>query len=138
MKNKSLPASLITMVVGGGCVGAQIVLRFHPKCESTRSAHWTSCLFRPMFHLRRSDAIVVPVPPEALHGRLWGTFIRRYPSSWMQRHARYPPSFGGDGPHAGQILGGGRAVSPAEQAGVPIHPEGRSANRTVAASLAEQ
>jgi hypothetical protein len=71
MKNQSLPASLITMVVGGGCVGAQIVLRFHPKCESTRSAHWTSCLFRPMFHLRRSDAIVVPVPPEALHGRLW-------------------------------------------------------------------
>jgi hypothetical protein len=55
-----------------------------------------------------ADAIVVPVPPEALHLSLWGTLIRR------------------------------RAASPTEQAGVPIHPEGRSANRTVAVGLAEQ
>jgi hypothetical protein len=54
-----------------------------------------------------ADAIVVPVPPDALHGSLWGTFIRR------------------------------RAVSPAEQAGVPI-PPGKAIREPVAASLAEQ
>jgi hypothetical protein len=58
-------------------------------------------------------------------------------SSWMRRHPKYPLSLGGDAPHAAQILGGGQAVSPAEQAGVP--PKGLQVREPeVAAGLAEQ
>jgi hypothetical protein len=131
MKTQLLLASLTTMVVGAGCVGARVVpalpsqVRADQSCSldvlplppnvpfETLSQAGTLNTSRGLTELARlgcakgADAIVVPVPPDALHGSLWGTFIRR------------------------------RAVSPAEQAGVPI-PPGKASREPVAARLAEQ
>jgi hypothetical protein len=117
MKTQMLLASLTTMVVGAGCVGVRVapalpsqvradhgcsldVLPLPPNVpfETLTQAGTLNMLGGSLAELARqgcaigADAIVVPLPPDALHGSLWGTFIRR------------------------------RAVIPAEHAGVPIPP----------------
>ena len=104
-KTQAQLASLFTMV-GAGCVGAHIVpalpsqVRADQRCaldvlplppsvpfETLSQAGTLNTLSGSLAELARqgcaigADAIVVPVPPEALHDHLWGTLIRRCPAA---------------------------------------------------------